>query len=172
MNTEDLNFITAGNGSLPPAHKKVGQETDSLGNVLDIWFSDMIANTPALPPFLRQYAEIIERGFATPYVTWGEFNKLHIVYALNDKGVVVGGIAFEYRPVAKEGWLVLSFTEQEFRGRGVNGLLHPYFEEVTARRGGIRIGSFVHINNISRQKSAEKVDFYPEYYRMAKFLDK
>lgn len=166
-----LDFIKVSNGSIAPVHKQVGQETDAQGNVLDIWFSDMIANTPALPAFLRQYAEIIERGFATPYVTWGEFNKLHIVYALDSTGTLVGGIAFEYRAIAKEGWLVLSFTEKEFRGRGINGLLHPYFEEITARHGGIRIGSFVHVNNTSRLRSAEKVDFLPEYYRMAKFLD-
>jgi GNAT superfamily N-acetyltransferase len=168
MNNYSLDFITPSNGPLVPVHKKVGQETDAQGNVLDIWFSDLIASTPAMAPFLRQYAALIEQGFASPYVAWGEVNKLHIVYATNSEDLVVGGIAFEYRPIAKEGWLTLSFTEPEFRGRRINGLLHEYFEEIVARRGGKQIASFVHIDNTSRMKAAERVNFVPQYHRMVK----
>jgi hypothetical protein len=168
MNNNTFDFIPVSSGPLVPVHKQVGQETDAQGNVLDIWFSDLIASTPAMAPFLKHYAQLIEDGFASPYVAWGEVNKLHIVYATNTEGKVVGGIAFEYRPIAKEGWLLLSFTENEFRGRRINGLLHQYFEEVIARRGGKQIASFVHVDNTSRLKSAERVNFVPQYHRMVK----
>lgn len=168
MKVEDLSFIKPTAGPLPPVHTVVGKEFDSQGNELTIWFCDIIAQTPALAPFLRNYAELIDQGHATPYVAWGEVNKLHVVYAINAQGQFVGGIAFEYRQLAREGWLTLSFTEKEFRGRRINQVLHQYFEEIIRLRGGIRIASFVHKDNTSRLKSAERVDFKPQYYRMVK----
>jgi GNAT superfamily N-acetyltransferase len=168
MNTNDLDFIKASGGPLAPVHTVVGKEIDAQGNELTIWFCDIIAQTPALAPFLRSYAELIDQGYASPYVAWGEVNKLHVVYALNAQEQFVGGIAFEYRQVAREGWLTLSFTEKEFRGRRINQVLHQYFEEIIRRRGGSRIASFIHKDNASRLKSAERVDFVPQYYRMVK----
>jgi len=168
MDNNAFDFIPLTSVPLPPVHKQVGQEVDAQGNQLTIWFSDIIASTPAMSPFLKQYAELIDKGFAAPFISWGEVNKHHVVYATNTDGRVVGGIVFEYRHIAKEGWLLLSFTEHEYRGRRINQVLHQYFEEVVRRRGGQRIASFVHKDNISRIKSAERVDFLPQYYRMVK----
>lgn len=170
MNTQDLDFIKPTAGPLQPVHSIVGKEVDAQGNELTIWFCDVIAQTPALAPFLRNYAELIDNEYATRYVAWGEVNKLHVVYALDTNGTFVGGIAFEYRQLAREGWLTLSFTEKEFRGRRVNQVLHQYFEEIIRKRGGLRIASFVHKDNISRLKSAQRVNFEPQYYRMTKVL--
>lgn len=170
MNPDDLSFIKPTAGPLPPVHTVVGKEVDAQGNELTIWFCDIIAQTPALSPFLRNYAELIDQGHATAYVAWGEVNKLHVVYATDSAKQFVGGIAFEYRHLSKEGWLTLSFTEKEFRGRRVNQVLHQYFEEIVRRRGGSRIASFVHKDNLSRLKSAQRVNFEPQYYRMTKIL--
>jgi GNAT superfamily N-acetyltransferase len=170
MNTSNLDFIKPTAGPLAPVHTVVGKETDAQGNELTIWFCDIIAQTPALAPFLRNYAELIDNKHATAYVAWGEVNKLHVVYAIDNDNRFVGGIAFEYRHVSKEGWLTLSFTEKEFRGRRVNQVLHQYFEEIVRKRGGNRIASFVHKDNVSRLKSAQRVDFEPQYYRMTKVL--
>jgi len=170
MDITNLDFIKISGVPLDPVHKIVGKETDAQGNELTIWFSDIIAQTPALAPFLRNYAELIDRGYTARLFVWGEANKLHVVYALNAQGQFVGGIAFEYRPQSREGWLTLSFTEKEFRGQRVNQVLHQYFEEIVRKRGGSRIASFVHKDNASRLKSAQRVNFEPQYYKMTKVL--
>lgn len=171
MDMTNLEFIKKQVGPMNSEHRPVGKETDAHGAELTIWFCDVIAQTPALAPFLRNYAELIDQKYASRFITWGmEANRLHVVYALNAQEQFVGGIAFEYKTVSKEGWLTLSFTEKEFRGRRVNQILHQYFEEIVRNLGGTHIGSLVHKDNASRLKSAQRVNFVPEYYRMAKVL--
>jgi GNAT superfamily N-acetyltransferase len=70
----------------------------------------------------------------------------------------------------KEGWIILSFTAPEYRGKGVNQLMHKYFEQIIKDKGGNKIASHVNVNNVSRIKAAQKVGFVPLYYRMNKFI--
>jgi hypothetical protein len=73
-------------------------------------------------------------------------------------------------PDVRMGWIVLSFTDPDCRGRGINELLHYTMEDDVKRLGGDRICSLVHVDNVSRQKSAEKVGLRPQFYRMNKLL--
>ena len=66
------------------------------------------------------------------------------------------------------GWLVLSFTEPEFRGRGLNQICHQYYEEDCKKLGAVMLSSLVAVDNKSRIKSAAKVGMYPKFYRMHK----
>lgn len=144
----------------------VGNEVDSTGQPLDIWFSDHVAGCRALALFLKTYAEIIDTGFASPLVVWAEVNKSHCVYAVDSNNKIVGGIVFEFRQLARGGWITLSFTHPEHRGRRINQILHKYVEEFVRLRGGDHIASHVHVDNLSRLKSSERVGLKPQYYRM------
>jgi len=147
--------------------KLVKSTVDKKAEKLDIYWMDNLAMCPALSMFLKVYAETIDKGYSNPNVTWS--NKNRVVWAQKDDQIV-GGICYEYAPDVRMGWIVLSFTDPDFRGRGINELLHYTMEDDVKRLGGERICSLVHIDNISRQKSAEKVGLKPQFYRMNKLL--
>jgi GNAT superfamily N-acetyltransferase len=149
----------------------VGTEFDSTGAQLTISFTDMIAGSSAMSLFLKTYAEIIDTEFASPIIVWADVNKSHCVYATDSNNKVVGGIVFEYRPFARGGWITLSFTHPEHRGRRINQILHKYLEEFVKLRGGDHIASHVHVDNASRLRSSERVGLKPQYYRMYQSLN-
>jgi len=149
-------------------HNKVGSKLDSHGRSLDIYQSNLLSLCPALSLFLKVYAETIDQGHANPMVSWR--NKSSIVWAQLGTQVV-GGICYEYEPEARMGWIVLSFTDPEYRGCGINGILHEFFEAEIKNLGGVRIASLIHIDNVSRIRSAEKVGLLPQFYRTLKILD-
>lgn len=147
---------------------KIGTCKDSRDSLLDIYQSNTLASCPALSLFLKVYAEIMDQGFSNPVIAWR--NKSNIVWAQLDNRVV-GGICYDYDSDTRLGWIVLSFTDPEFRGRGINGILHKFFEADIKNLGGTRIASLIHINNASRLKSAAKVGLLPQFYRTMKILD-
>lgn len=157
----------------PLIEKHIGNIIDGTGKNLSIWDSDQIGGTRAFALFLSTYSEIIQKGFSTPYASWDQTNgnKINIVYLFDDENdTVAGGIAFEYRPVHREGWIILSFTNPLYRGRRINQILHQCFEENIRARGGNKIGSHIHINNESRLRSALRAGMKPEYYKMSKWI--
>lgn len=149
----------------------VGSETDSTGRQLNISFTDVVAGSPAMSLFLKTYAEIIDTGFASPLVVWADVNKSHCIYATDANNTVVGGIVFEFRQFARGGWITLSFTHPDNRGRRINQLLHKYVVEFVKLRGGDHIASHVHVDNASRLKSSERVGLKPQFYRMYQSLN-
>ena len=82
----------------------------------------------------------------------------------------MAGICYEYRHPVRMGWIILSFTDPKYRGRGLNGILHTYMEDDIKKLGGNRVCSYVNLNNQKRLRSAEKVGLKPQFYRMQKNL--
>ena len=148
--------------------KKIKTAVDSTGEELELWHSESLAFTPALAPFLRVYAEIIEKNLTLPTMAFKNSNR--VTWAENKDGRVVGGICYELIPETATGWLVLSFTDPEFRGRGINELCHEIYEKDCVALGATNLGSVVSVNNESRIKSAAKVGMIPTFYRMYKNL--
>lgn len=149
--------------------KHIAEAVDHAGNPLTVWQCEQLGGTRAMPLFLSTYAELMQKGYATQHMSWIDGNKLQVVYLFDElTQQVAGGIAFEYRAVIREGWIVLSFTDPAYRGRRINQIAHQYFEESIRKLGGNKIASHVHVDNEARLKSAEKSGFKPELYRMAK----
>jgi hypothetical protein len=148
--------------------RKIKTVTDKSGEALELWHSDSIAFTPALAPFLKVYAEIIEKSFTLPVMAFKNSNR--VVWAEDKDKVVVGGICYEYLAESKTGWLVLSFTDPMYRGRGINSLCHEIYEKDCIALGANNLSSVVDIDNESRIKSAAKVGMVPRFYRMYKKL--
>ena len=65
-------------------------------------------------------------------------------------------------------WITLSAVDEIYRGRGIYTILHKYFEQTAKEKGCKYISSYVHVNNLVRQKSAEKVGMQPRYHLMIK----
>jgi hypothetical protein len=134
---------------------------------LDVWFNDSLIGCPALPLLLSTQSEIMKKGYA-PF-NLALRNNSSIVW-IQDQDIVMGGICFEYIIERKESWINLSFTDEQFRGQGINQLCHTYFENISREKGALSIGSVVSTENISRLKSALKVGLKPKFYRMSKDL--
>ena len=140
-------------------------EQDAAGDEFDIHHQDSLILCPAMSLFLKTYAEVLDSGFANPSITWKNSNRM--VWAERDQQVIAG-ICYEYMPEIKLGWIVLIFTDKKFRGRRLKEKLHDVFEKDIQGLGGKRLGSFVHMNNVSSLKSAERVGLLPDFYRMYK----
>lgn len=146
----------------------LGTTHDSTGEEVLLFFSETVGSTNVLPLFLRVYAEIVEKGWSNPVISFSNTNR--VVWAERPSGVVVGGIAFDYAPTTHLSWIVLSFTAPDERGKGINAICHATFEQVSKKLGARQVCSLVHVNNSSRLRSAEKIGLKPQFYRMQKEL--
>jgi hypothetical protein len=146
----------------------VKQTTDKSGEVLLLMKSDSLAHTPVIPLMLRVYAEIVEKGFAQPIITFN--NSSRVAWAERKDGTVLGGICYEYKPEVKCGWLILSFTAEVERGKGINALVHEVYESDCRRLGATHLSSFVNLNNQSRLESLKSVGMIPQMYKTFKSL--
>lgn len=144
------------------------QKIDTIfnnGRQLDVWYSDSIIGCPALPLILSTFSELLKNDHG--HFSLGLKNSSLVVW-IQYQDEIMGGICFDYVPERKEGWINLSFTDEKFRGQGINQLCHAYFENISKAKGAISIGSVVAVKNISRLKSALKVGLKPKFYRMFK----
>lgn len=140
-------------------------ETDKLGNKINIFRTDQLGMSPIYTFFLRQMAELIDKGFGTSTTTWDD-KTCGAVYAEQD-GKILGHIVYD---TTKPGhlWITLSAVDENCRGRGIYTILHKYFEQIAKEKGCQYISSYVHVKNRVRQKSAEKVGMKPLFYYMIK----
>lgn len=131
--------------------------------------ADQLEGSPALAPFMRNYAALIEEGFARPYTAHN--GKAKVLYE-RDVGsdVVKGGIVYTVNQDTDTAWIVFSFVEPEFRRQGVYTRLHARLEHLLREQKIGTLASHVHVRNLVRQASCEKVGMVPEFYRMNKQL--
>ena len=148
--------------------KKIANTEDKLGNTVELWWSNNIANTPTVPLFLKTYAEIVEKGLANPTFTFENDNR--VTWVQTPDGVIMGGICYKYIPEQYLGWIILSFTDPAYRGRGINELCHRVYEGDCRKLGAKQLGSIVATDNAARLRSAEKVGMAPKFFRMQKDL--
>lgn len=141
-------------------------EKDKTGNRLEIKHVEKIAHSPVYTFFLRQYAELIDKGFSHPVTTWND-NDCGAVYAeLN--GVIIGSIVYDTKKVEGSLWITLSSVDSSYRGNGIYAILHRHFEEIAKKKDCWFIASNIHVKNEIRLITAEKVGMKPIFYFMAK----
>jgi GNAT superfamily N-acetyltransferase len=142
-------------------------EKDKLGNEITIKKCDSLAHSPVYTSFLRNFAEIIDKGFAYPTTSWND-DECEAVYAeLNGK--ILGHIVYSKLDGGTL-FIKLSAVDPQYRKNGIYTILHKHFENVAKEYGCNAISSIVHKNNSIRLESIKKFDLLPEYYFMAKKL--
>lgn len=147
--------------------KHLSNTEDKFGNLVEIYFAENLAWSPVYTLVLKTHLEIVEKKFSPPQLDHlGDNTK--VIWAQDTNGNVLGGIAFTIRANLFSGCIELSFTAEEHRGKGINGVCHKYFEKYVKDQGINLITSLVHINNKQRLVSAEKENFKPAYYVMYK----
>lgn len=146
----------------------IKESADRNNERVILYSSDNLSFTPVIPLMLRVHAEIVEKKFSLPLITFN--NSSRVVWAERENKKVIGGICYEYRPEARCGWLILSFTDPDERGKGINALVHELFESNCKKLGATHLSSYVHLNNKSRLESLKSVGLIPHMYRTYKKL--
>lgn len=149
--------------------KQIDTTVDSHGVPITIHWSAQLGGNECFPVVLEVYLELVKKGWAHPEMALT--NSQRIIYAKYADGSIAGGIVYTYVEAQRYGWIFLSFTAPEHRGKGINAICHTYFENEAKRLGALSIASFVHIDNTPRLRSASKVGLQPEFYRTYKKLN-
>jgi GNAT superfamily N-acetyltransferase len=147
-------------------NRPIKQTIDKNGGKVNLFRLESLSFSPVIPLMLRVHAEIVEKGSALPMIPFNNNSK--IAWAERPDGTVIGGICYEYIPETKCGWLILSFTSPEERGKGINALIHEIYESECRRLGATYLSSFVDLNNESRLNSLKSVGMIPKMYKTFK----
>lgn len=147
----------------------IAVEKDSLGIEVTVRHTHALGNSPVVPFFMKNFATLIEHGFADNFITFG--NKSKAVYIEIDNQIA-GHIVYDFRPddVLKTAWIIFSCVEEEYRHRGLYTIMHKHFEETVKQAGSKKIASYVHVSNTVRLASCKAVGMEPHCYRMEKHL--
>jgi ribosomal protein S18 acetylase RimI-like enzyme len=146
----------------------LGQELNKKNQNVVVKLADTIAETPVLPFFLKNYAELIEHGHAHSVMAGTNMSKA-IYLEIDNK--VVAHIVFDIlKDVYSTAWIVFSCVDKDYRNLGLYKIMHKYFEAHSKKIGATKIASFVHLNNKPRQASCESVGMKPVFYRMEKSI--
>jgi RimJ/RimL family protein N-acetyltransferase len=146
--------------------QKLSNAVDKLGAPIEIWISPTIQHTPCVPLILQVYAELVEKKWVPFVIPFRPTQQLVWIQDINGK--VLAGIVYEYQSDFLNGYLVLSFTDPDHRGRGLNEICHRCYEADCKKLGAVTLSSFVHVDNTARIKSAEKAGMLPKFYKMHK----
>lgn len=143
-------------------------EQDRMGVDVAVHYTECIGFSPALPFFLRNFAELIEAGHAHPLIAGS--NRSKAVWACAGEQVI-GVIVFDILDdTVKTAWKNLSCVDAGWRGRGIFKILHSHFEAAAIRLGSKIVASNVHVDNLTHQTVVQTVGCVPSFIRMEKKL--
>ena len=143
---------------------------DGRGDPVTVWNSDYVGQNLAVSAmYLRATAFLVDKGWAmAPFSLVANTHK--VIWVESADGTPMGGVVYEYHPHNKQGWIVLIFTDEEFRGRRVYSILQRNLENVTIQSGGTSIASLAHKDNESRLKAGSREGMEPQFLRLYKDL--
>jgi hypothetical protein len=143
---------------------------DGRGDPVKVWHSDHVGQNLAVSAmYLRATAFLVDRGWAmAPFNLVANTHKVIWVEAAD--GTPMGGVIYEYHAPNKQGWIVLIFTDEQFRGRRVYSILQRNLENLTIQNGGTSIASLAHKDNASRLKAGSREGMEPQFLRLYKDL--
>lgn len=143
---------------------------DGQGDPVTVWHSDYVGQNLAVSAmYLRATAYLVDKGWAmAPFNLVANQHKVIWVEAAD--GTPMGGVIYEYHAHNKQGWIVLIFTDEQFRGRRVYSILQRNLENITIQSGGTSIASLAHKDNESRLKAGTREGMNPQFLRLYKDL--
>ncbi len=149
---------------------KIKKTTDGLGDEVSVWHGDQVGQFPEVAAmYLRATTYLLDRGWAmAPFglVT----NNHNVIWVENSADVPMGGVVYEYHPHNKQGYIVLIFVDEEYKGRRLYSVLQRALEDEIIRQGGTSIASMAHKDNEARLKAGEREGMTPQFHRLYKDL--
>jgi predicted GNAT family acetyltransferase len=149
---------------------------DVNGETLEIYFSNQLRGTPAMIELLKANVELLEHnhaGIASIVIRDDD----RVVWAQTTEGNIRSSIAYATSTDAYNNtiggsvMITLTYTDPNFRDKGLRTLLQPYIEQVILNEGCNLILSYVHVNNASPNAVVQKQGFIKHstiYYKRLK----
>ena len=148
---------------------KIGTVSDAGGMEVEIWHGDLFGqNKHVAAAYLRATAFLLEKNWAM--APFDLTNNAHKIIWLEKDGECLGGVCYEYHPFNRQGWIVMIFTEDKWRGRHLYTILQNALEDEIVKLGGTSIASMAHKDNEARLKAGAREGMLPQYLRLYKDL--
>jgi hypothetical protein len=149
---------------------KITDTVDALGEPVVVWHSDFLSQQKQVGALAYDALSfLLKNNWAmAPYQLIQNSHK--VIWAENTAGEPMGGVIYEYHNATKQGFIVIIFTDEKFRGRRIYSILQRALENEIIRLGGTSIASQAHKDNVARLKAGEREGMLPEYYRLYKDL--
>jgi hypothetical protein len=148
---------------------KLGTAVDAQGMEVEIWHTDNVGQQKGLAvAYLKATTYLLERNWAM--APFDLATNSHRGIWLEKDGEVLGGVIYEYHTHNKQGWIVLIFTEEKYRGRHLYSIIQQAFEEEVIKLGATSIASMAHKDNAARLKAGAREGMLPQYLRLYKDL--
>jgi len=143
----------------------LGTELDKLGNEIKVRFCmHEHMSVMATAFFLRQWAELIELGFADPnYIP--DITSCRVLYLI-DNDTIIGLRIWSWHNNTTN--IILTSIDKNYRRRGLFEILSKYYDRRVIYGNGLKSKTQIHVNNIAMIKAAEKTGYEIEFLRMAK----
>lgn len=140
----------------------LGVEVDKKLDTLTIHHSSRLALSPGYTFFLREFADLADRGHSHPATLWAD-SQCGIIWA-ELKDIVVGIIVYDKQYTDSSfPYLAIQLTavKQEYRQRGIHSIMNKYFEQVALSLGCSFTRATVNVRNKTRLITAEKDGLTP-----------
>ena len=154
----------------------------NYNNFLTIYRSEKISSdgSPTLLPFiLRGWAEILDNQYVYSTELSIQFSQESIPFTNNSRAIwvesadkkILGAICYDYKEQSKCGWIHMSFTDINERGKGINKICYKILESDCKKLGATYLSSFVSVRNKMRLDSSPAVGMIATHYKMYKKID-
>lgn len=140
-------------------------EIDKLGNEIKVKFcihEHMSVMVTAF--FLRQWAELIELGFAdSTYIP--DITSCRVLYLMDNDTIIGLRIWSWYNNTTN---IILTSIDKNYRRRGLFELITKHYDKRVKNGNGIKSKTQIYVNNVAMIKAAEKTGYEIESVRMVK----
>ena len=127
-----------------------------------------LANSKAFAFVIREYADLIERGYADNELVFGNGSK--VSYILATDGSVVAASVWHIDETKRSAWILFSATKKQHQGQGLYTKLYNFIEDLCKKQNVVVIYSGVHVDNQKMIDVAKSVGRIPSSYRIKKML--
>lgn len=140
-------------------------ETDKFGNEVKVHFcnhENMPAKVTAF--FLKQWAELIELGFAdSTYIP--DITSCRVLYITSGDKIIGLRMWTWYNNITN---IILTSIDENYRRRGLFEILTRYYDDRVVKGNCLKSKTQIHVNNIAMVKAAEKTGYKLEFVKMVK----
>ena len=144
----------------------IGKEIDSLGDEVIIHFCNQ-ENMPSSVTafFFRQWAELVELGFAeSTYIP--NIASSRIIYATINNEIV--GMRMWSWPNSNTTYVILIATDKNFRRRGITTMISNYYDQRIVKGNCKYSKTHIHVNNVPMLEGIKKTGYEIDFVRVVK----
>jgi len=128
----------------------INQTTDKTGQQIKIFSSENLFVAPVLSLMLRTYAELLDNNKIPVQCDWKSLDKYRFIWAEDLDKNILGGVMY-YLDFKKDwGHVYISFTNPNFRNRGINNICWNQFRDVAKAAGLTYTVGVVHPKNVEQ----------------------